>query len=584
MRYKWTILLIFSLAAISLSIYFSLFGSNIEGKDVKIDKELFTELQEQQLESSLRMMKSWGDENLYSPSNAMEGSKDEYVSYYAYQTADLLGENPHEPYCRTVIEFLKNDSFADEEDQLIFTGIERVYRADQSLSLCSYEASQSKAYMEKHVQHLLDTTYIPDGYFISNEFKEYRDKPGYELVKVQQTRMMLNMASKYGFMEALDQKAIRSWVKSLELNELQTLEAAAEMNQIMGIETARKIPSADIDKLIHKRTYDFNDLMDLNSLAALQKLQPELLQPDEMAEIAEKVKKQFYGLSDIQSEYLKMNLLHQFHSLPDPQHKDMILKDLSVYRYEDGMLPSFSTYDNQFSPVLIGKVSEEYAGRSNPAHDEAILKRVLAADIDELMKQDPFEVYSFVSLLSKTGGKLPDEKKEALNAALLKKMEMPIVRSSMMGFTFYAKALKQLNGSITKEMLPPNTEAILNEIIQKQASYFGEKDQVSSLAFLETLSSIGLYTDQVRKAKPFADQVKTDPDSEIGAYLIYYKAALMHNSGMPYDQNKTGRNISQLYKRTGYALNSSKSFPDIYSTYFLMAINHNLTEDFHHES
>ena len=76
--------------------------------------------------------------------------------------------------------------------------------------------------------------------------------------------------------------------------------------------------------------------------------------------------------------------------------------------YDDGMLPTFSTYNNPLSPSLVGRISEEFTVANSSNRDVKILNTIKNLNMKELMKQDPFEVYSYVTLY-KLADSTPDD-------------------------------------------------------------------------------------------------------------------------------------------------------------------------------
>ncbi|MGE6552943.1 hypothetical protein ACQKFK_29590 [Bacillus mycoides] len=584
MRYKSVMLLLILLTLIVvISSLFLFIKPPKKEMHVKLKTSLVKELERQKHESANVLKKSWGDKTLFKPINAVQGSKDEYITYYAYQTASILGQSPGKNYCKFMKHVTDQNSFSTETENLIFTGIERVYRAQKSLELCMGETEQTNlSTIEKHVKYLLNSTYIDEGYFISEEFKTHKDKPEYTEVKFQQTYMMLYLANVYNQLDELNIEQIKSWIKQISLNDLMMINTLTNINDILGSKTNIKIDLNEVQNLINKAEYHFSDFISLNSLVQLSKKKYIQLDNSMTNTIIEKTKKYKFGLSDIQSEYFKNNILKTLNSFMNEKEKENLLQDFSTYMYDDGMLPTFSTYNNPFSPSLIGRLSEEFTVEHPGIHDAIILNKIRTVNIAELMKEDSFEVYSYSTLFKLTNSDPNKLQKEELKKMLLQKIKQPISHGNIMSWSFYVKSLINLEGKISSKVLPDNTNEILNNIIKTEKSYFGENNEISTLVFLETLASTKLYQDKIVKTKAFIDKVYCDENSEIGAYLIYYKTMLQEELEIPYDKNEIASKLALLFNRSGYSLSTKHEFPDIYSTYFLIKINHKLTEGQNH--
>ncbi|MGP7818812.1 hypothetical protein [Niallia sp. 01092] len=578
MRYKIPKIIILFIIILILSLYFTLYKMPKKEESIPLTDDLFSKLEMQQKASATMLERSWGNETLFRPINAIDGSKDEYVTYYVYQTASLLGHSPNKNYCQTLLQMLHKDSFPKEQENLIFSGIERVFRAQKSMELCQENAA---LLLRKHIKYLLNTTYNEQGFFLSEEFKKFKNKPEYMDVKIQQTYMMLYLASNYGFLEDIDTKKIKYWIDTIILEDFYRIDTVIKINKMLGYETEFEIDNNKVYQLVNLKSYNFNDLLELNSLTNINKFQNNFkLENKTISIILNKLDNYHFGLSDIQSEYYKLNILSNLNKSIKKQEKQLLLRDFSAYVYKDGMFPTISSFNNPFSPTFIGRDSVEYSKYKTTKYDKTIFKHIKQVDISELIKLDSLEVFSFVSLLKLIDGEeIEENKKEELKKALLKKVKEPIVRSNIMSWSFYTRSLQILEGDISKDMLPKNTEDILNQIVISQKSYFESNDNISTLVFLDTLARTGVYLNKIKKTEPFINKVNIDINSDIAAYLIYYKTSLLEELDLPYDKNKIANHVKNLFKNHGYALNNKESFPDIYSTYFMMNTNKLLMED-----
>ncbi|MGD6867599.1 hypothetical protein ACQCV6_15360 [Bacillus cereus] len=582
MRYKFSVILPALLILVAFFTIYIYINSNEKGEHLKLNTNLIKELERQKKESANVLKRSWGDETLFNPVNAVEGSKDEYITYYAYQTVYLLGESPGRNYCKHLKQVTEKGDFSAETENLIFTGIERVYRAQKSLELCIGETEQTKFLgIEKHVIDLLNSTYIDNGYFISEEFKPYKDKPEYIEVKLQQTYMMIYLANVYKKLDEIDTNQIKLWIKQIPLKDLTIINTITKIDEILGAKTNVEIDIKEVESLVNQQTYQIHDFMSLNSLVELYNKKYIQLDNSIITSIKDKIKKYQFGLSDIQSEYIKNNILKNLNTDINEKEKEILLKDFSTYMYDDGMLPTFSTYNNPLSPSLVGRISEEFTVANSSNHDVKILNTIKNLNMKELMKQDPFEVYSYVTLYKLADSTPDDSQKKELIEMLKQKIKLPINRNNVMSWSFYVKSLINLDEKISVNMLPNNTTEILNSIIEKEKSYFGKNGEISTLVFLETIASTELYQDKLIKTKKFIEVVDADENSEIGAYLIYYKTMLQEILEIPYDKNKTASKITRLFKQSGYSLSTQNKFADVYSTYFLMNVNQILSEAKH---
>lgn len=582
MRYKFSVILPVLLILVAFFTIYIYINSNEKGEHLKLNTNLIKELERQKKESANVLKRSWGDETLFNPVNAVEDSKDEYITYYAYQTVYLLGESPGRNYCKHLKQVTEKGDFSAETENLIFTGIERVYRAQKSLELCIGETEQTKfSGIEKHVIDLLNSTYIDHGYFISEEFKPYKDKPEYIEVKLQQTYMMIYLANVYKQLDKIDTNQIKLWIKQIPLKDLTVINTITKIDEILGSKTNVEIDIKEVESLVNQQTYQIHDFMSLNSLVELYNKKYIQLDNSIITSIKDKIKKYQFGLSDIQSEYIKNNILKNLNTDINEKEKEILLKDFSTYMYDDGMLPTFSTYNNPLSPSLVGRISEEFTVANSSNHDVKILNTIKNLNMKELMKQDPFEVYSYVTLYKLADSTPDDSQKKELIEMLKQKIKLPINRNNVMSWSFYVKSLINLDEKISVNMLPNNTTEILNSIIETEKSYFGKNGEISTLVFLETIASTELYQDKLIKTKKFIEVVDADENSEIGAYLIYYKTMLQEILEIPYDKNKTASKITRLFKQSGYSLSTQHKFADVYSTYFLMNVNQILSEAKH---
>lgn len=580
MRYKKTLISII-LLIIVLPVCIFIFKGVDKDKSIQLTEETSSKLQKQQNASTTMLLKSWNNQTLYTPVNTVEGSKDEYVTYYFYKTAFLLGHKPTLNYYKTTLDMLKSNSFSKEEGDLIFTGIERVYRTQKLLELDEKNLNSSSSLMKNHTKYLINTTFMSEGYFISNEFNEYRNTPEYLDVEIQQTFMMLYLATEYGLIKDVELNKIESWVDSIDLNnDPIRIEKVVQINEMLNRKSKLKINPSKIRKLIYHDSYNFNDILTINSITNLYLDKIIKLTHKEISAINSRLKSSYFNDSDIQSQYYKLDSLKKLGVSISTKENDMELKKINYFiDNNNGMLPTISSYNNPFSILLIGRYAETTTGFKSNLHDVKILKYLNKIKASELIKQDALEIYSYTSLFQLSDKKMETNNRKTLINYLLKKIKVPIDQSNVMDWSFYIKSLVALNIDLSSDMLSENTQVILDKIIKDQKSVFGNNTEISTLAFLEALSNANLSLEKIKQTKTFIDNVKIDTHLDTAPYLIYYKTALLEETSLPYDKNELAEPIAKLFKHVGYALNDQKQFYDVYSTFFIMQANQLLLEE-----
>lgn len=564
-----SILIIFILL---LSIYFLLFYNKGIEHTTKLSNELSLELKQQQQQSIQNIQYSWKDDSLFTLVNAINGTEDEYTSYYFHQSALLLNQPTDNNYCKTITKKLEEESFArDITDNMIFTGIERVYRAYQSIQNCKTDAIPL---LKKHTQYLLKESFYKNGFFLSEEFKEFKNNPDYQDVKLQHTYMMLALLSNLNLIEKVNKHKINMWVDNIKPKDFVTLETLLGIYGFLGIDKKFNLNNEIIRKRITKKTLDFDDLLEINSYVNIHK--SNMLKADKqlLKSISNKIKYLSIEVSDIQSEYFKLNILRNLNVTINSKEKDAFLNKYSTFEYNNGMFPTITPFNNAFTPILIGKDLSQFSNDQTKKINTIIRKHIAKVTLDDLLKLDPLEIYSYLALLDLTGAQHPDNQLSMqLKKYLIKKTRESINVQNVMNWSFYTRSLLILEKDFNKDFLPVNTEDKINKITKYPGNYFNEENKITSLIFLDTLARTNLYSTELKKLESDIRNVSINTSLDIAAYLIYYKVSLMEKLDIQYDKNEIADQITVLYKNTGYTLNEKQNFPDMYSTYLITSVN-----------
>ncbi|PAC80393.1 hypothetical protein CHI05_17110, partial [Bacillus sp. 7788] len=256
------------------------------------------------------------------------------------------------------------------------------------------------------------------------------------------------------------------------------------------------------------------------------------------------------------------------------KEKDAFLNKYSTFEYNNGMFPTITPFNNAFTPILIGKDLSQFSNDQTKKINTIIRKHIAKVTLDDLLKLDALEIYSYLALLDLTGAQHPDNQLSMqLKKYLIKKTREPINVQNVMNWSFYTRSLLILEKDFNKDFLPVNTEDKINKITKYPGNYFNEENKITSLIFLDTLARTNLYSTELKKLESDIRNVSINTSVDIAAYLIYYKVSLMEKLDIQYDKNEIADQITVLYKNTGYTLNEKQNFPDMYSTYLITSVN-----------
>ncbi|MFS0657150.1 hypothetical protein [Bacillus sp. 179-C3.3 HS] len=564
-------ILVALLFVLLISSYFLFFYNSKKQPTAILSNEFSSKLEQQQHQNIKKVENSWKDDTLFTLINAVNDTEDEYTSYYFHQSALLLNQPTDEKFCNTQFEKLEEESFAkDITDNMIFTGIERVYRAYQSIKNCKGDATPL---IKKHTQYLLNTSFYKDGFFLSEEFKEFKDNPDYMDVKLQQTHMMLVLLSDLNLMQSVNKHKISLWVDKIKPEDFVTLELILDINEKLQLDSKYNLNSTELKKRINKKNLDFDDLLEINSFVNLNS--KNLIKKDKelLNSISKKIRSFSFEASDIQSEYFKLNILKNLNVEIDPKEKEAFIDKFSTFEYENGMFPAIAPFNNSFSPILIGKDLSEFPKNKAAKIDKIIRSHLSKVTFDDLVKLDALEIYSYISLLDLTDHQHNNQLNIKLKQYLTKKVKEPIDVHTIMNWSFYTRSLLKLESDFERELLPDNTNEMITKITKYPESYYDEEKKITSLVFLDTLARTELYSSELESVKSDIRDIPINVSIDIAAYLIYYKVSVMEKLEIEYDKNEVAQQITSLFKKKGYSLNKKQNFPDIYSTYLITNAN-----------
>lgn len=386
--------------------------------------------------------------------------------------------------------------------------------------------------------------------------------------------MMLALLSNLNLIEKVNKHKINMWVDNIKPKDFVTLETLLGIYGFLGIDKKFNLNNEIIRKRITKKTLDFDDLLEINSYVNIHK--SNMLKADKqlLKSISNKIKYLSIEVSDMQSEYFKLNILRNLNVTINSKEKDAFLNKYSTFEYNNGMFPTITPFNNAFTPILIGKDLSQFSNDQTKKINTIIRKHIAKVTLDDLLKLDALEIYSYLALLDLTGAQHPDNQLSMqLKKYLIKKTREPINVQNVMNWSFYTRSLLILEKDFNKDFLPVNTEDKINKITKYPGNYFNEENKITSLIFLDTLARTNLYSTELKKLESDIRNVSINTSLDIAAYLIYYKVSLMEKLDIQYDKNEIADQITVLYKNTGYTLNEKQNFPDMYSTYLITSVN-----------
>jgi hypothetical protein len=510
----------------------------------------------------------------------IEDSKDEFTTFYTYYTLSYLEQSPNEKVCRRYAQEIKDKGFIEETEET-FTGIERLYNGIRLLELC--EEIRSEEIIRgatDNIKTLWKVTYDKEGYFLSDEFKDFQDKAGYLEVKLNQTYMMLDLASKANITIDERKMDIKNWLDNVIKDKTDPLiiRKYLDITELLGFTNDNGIISkVKYDSFIGKEIYNFNDLVTIENIAYLHDSEYIQLSEDEISTIINTLALLNYQFTDIQTEYYVVSIYSHLDELDSYNYKDELLNQFNSFVYTDGMLPLFSKVTNPFSSLytmvtaLDNKENNDIAIAQLRERVSMILQQ---SKVEEILEIDSYELYSYIKLQQFIN---PNFNQTELAKQLIKAIKeelSPVLNAgNIIKNSHYIHSLSTLNATVSKEELPRNIDEALNKLGNGQVKLFKNSNDFTNLLLVYSLSGLDLFREELQEVIPYVKKVDVDLSSDVAAYELYYKALFLNQLGEKFDQNEVARKVIELQKGNGYKLNKKQRFANFYSTSFLIELS-----------
>ncbi|MFL8939243.1 hypothetical protein ACKA06_21000 [Rossellomorea oryzaecorticis] len=514
----------------------------------------------------------------------VEDSKDEFTTLYTYFSLDLLGPPPGQQVCNQFSNELAKEEFTQTEETF-YTGIERLYYAVKLIDLCDQEqlTGETEARAEEAIRELYSQTFFKEGYFLSNEFKEYRNKEGYEEVKLMQTSMMLELAQRADVDLSRNKEAVTKWLKGFMEGKTDALSIRhySKIMKLLNTEPSSSIMNKiSYKSIVQKDFYEFTDLLTIESLTHLHKEQQVTLKPEDIQAILQRISYSHNQFANIQQEFYVISIYSNLDMLDAYPNKDKLTRQFERYVHSDGMMPVFSKTNNPYSPYYSMVVAMQSADKDDVAAIQ--LNKFLAGflketDMDELTGLDPFEILSYIHLKKHIDEGFQDTDEAAELAETLKqKLPSQVNAGNVIRTSYLIDSLTLLQADVKEEDFPGNTLEILKRLGSGKTKLFENSTDFSNILFVNSLAGTGKFSKELKDIVPYVEKVNIDTKSEVAAYELYQKALFLRKMGVPTDDNLIAEKLIQLQNGSGYKLNNKQQYKNFYATIFLNRLNQSL--------
>jgi hypothetical protein len=522
----------------------------------------------------------------------VEDSKDEFTTLYTYLSLGLLDKNPPQNVCEHFSKELSKDEFIQTEESF-YTGIERLYFAMKLLELCNQEEITKKTieHAEASTTKLYHSTYFKEGYFLSDEFKEFKDKEGYEEVKFFQTHMMLKLGKEANIDFSQKKESIAGWLNHF-INDTKDPLFIRHYLESMNLLNIAPSPSIlnkmNYEPIIQKDSYKFHDILTVESLTYMHKKEWVTLTPEELLSILQKVTGSQSQFANIQQQYYVLSIYSHLGQVDKYLQKDRFMEKYNRYVYPDGMMPLFSQTSNPYSTYY----SMVTALTSSEEGDEAAiqLQKYLSGflkgvKVEDLMDLDSFEILSYISLKEFVDESFHDTNEaESIKEAIKEELPSRVNAGNIIKTSYLIDSLALLKEDFNKDEFPENTSEIINNLRQGKTKLFENSTDFSNLLFINSLAATGKFSKELKEIVPYATKINIDLSSEVAAYELYQKNIFLKRMGIETDDNKIAGQLIKLHNGSGYKLNEKQSYQSFYATIFLNRLNHILLgEEKHHD-
>jgi hypothetical protein len=514
----------------------------------------------------------------------VENSKDEFTTLYTYFSLHFLDESPNKKVCERFSNELSKDKFTQTEETF-YTGIERLYYSMNLIELCDQAQlpSNTMANAENAIEKLYKQTYFKEGYFLSNEFKEFREKEGYEEVKMMQTSMMLELSQKADVDLNANKAAIAKWLNQFMEDKTDPLfiRHYLKIMKTLDIEPAPSIiDRISYESIIQKDYYEFNDLLTIESLTYLHKQELLTLSREQILSILQRLTYSSSQFVNIQQEYYVLSIYSNLNQLDHYPLRDKLSNQFNRYVYPDGMMPVFSKTTNPYSPYYSMVVAMQSADEDDVAAIQ--LQKYLSgllkeADVEELMGLDPFEVLSYIHLKKYIDNSYPDTK-EAKEIAEAIKHELPsrVNAGNVIRTSYMIDSLALLDAELKPVEFPENTMEIMKKLGQGKTKLFSNSTDFSNLLYINSLAATGKFSKELKEIVPYVEKINIDLSSEVAAYELYHKTLFLKQMEETTDDNAIADQLITLHNGYGYKLNNKQSYKNFYATMLLNRLNQSL--------
>jgi hypothetical protein len=514
----------------------------------------------------------------------VEDSKDEFTTLYTYFSLHFLDEGPNKKVCERFSNELSKEEFTQTEETF-YTGIERLYHSMKLIELCDQDKlpAHTMANAKDAIEKLYKQTFFKEGYFLSNEFKEFRNKEGYEEVKLMQTSMMLELSQKAGIDLNGNKAAITKWLNQFMEDKTDPLfiRHYLEIMKTFNIEPATSIiDRISYESIIQKNYYEFNDLLTIESLTYLHKEELLTLNREQLLSILRTLTYSSSQFSNIQQEYYVLSIYSNLNQLDHYPHQDKLSNQYDRYVYPDGMMPVFSKTTNPYSPYYSMVVAMQSAEDDDVAAIQ--LQKYLSGflkdtDIEELMGLDPFEILSYIQLKKHIDETYPhtDEAKEIAKAI---KHELPsqVNAGNVIRTSYMIDSLALLDAELKAGEFPKNTMEIVKQLGHGKTKLFMNSTDFTNLIYMNSLAATGKFSKELKDIVPYVKKIKIDLSSEVAAYELYNKTRFLKQMEEETDDNVIADHLIKLNNGYGYKLNNKQNFKNFYATIFLNRLNQSL--------
>ncbi|WP_141687744.1 hypothetical protein [[Bacillus] enclensis] len=511
----------------------------------------------------------------------VEGSKDEFTTLYTYFSLSFLDIAPGQKVCEHFSSELSKDEFIQTEETF-YTGIERLYYAMKLIEMCDQNQlpDQTMEHAVNAIKKLYNQTFYEEGYFLSNEFKKYRNEDGYDEVELMHTSMMLELALKTDIDLNKNKTSIVNWLNQFMVgkNDPQFIRQYYKIMKLLNLKASPSILGQNsYESIIQKENYEFNDLLSIESLTYLHKENKITLNREEIQSILQGLSYSHNQFANIQHEYYVLSIYSNLDLIDVYPHKDKLRKQFNRYAYPDGMMPVFSMTTNPYS----GYYSMVVALQSAELDDGSAiqLKKFLSdflseTDVEKLLGTDPFEILSYIHLMKYVDDTYPDSKEaERISKVLKEKLPPQVNPGNIIKTSHIIESLALLEANLKVKDFPANTMEIVNQLGKGNTKLFENSTDFTNLLFINSLAETGKFSKELKEVIPYVKKVKINLSGEVAAYELYQKTLFLKQMGEATNDDLIAEKLIQLHDGNGYKLNDQQHYKNFYATIFLNRLN-----------